>query len=190
MRGFRIVAVELDALALLEDGPAAHLRAWLAVEIARARDAAEARYGPLDRATFVLERDREVAGRLADVLARAARAGVSVPGPTAEELARRARARADHEAWARAFVEDILRERERMQRAACASGEAAERAALARELGVDLDGPAEQVKRQVRALALRVHPDHGGDSAAMVRLNRLRELLATQMGSDMLDRAA
>jgi hypothetical protein len=54
----------------------------------------------------------------------------------------------------------------------------AERGALAHALGLDLTAPADEIKRRVRALALEAHPDHGGAHERMVKLNRLRELIA------------
>jgi hypothetical protein len=56
-------------------------------------------------------------------------------------------------------------------------GEVAERLTLAREFGVDLSEPANKLQDRLRALTRRHHPDVGGSHAAMVRLNRLRELL-------------
>lgn len=58
------------------------------------------------------------------------------------------------------------------------AAEARERGRLAAEFGVDLAAGPDEIKRRLREASMQHHPDQGGDPAAMVRVNRLRELVA------------
>lgn len=62
--------------------------------------------------------------------------------------------------------------------AASPARHAPEVVALAREFHLDLDAPADVIKKRLRELARKHHPDLGGDAEVMKKLNRLRELLS------------
>jgi len=124
----------------------------------------------LGRQAFAFTTDQNEAKRLGNILAAAREAGLDVPTDEEHARMRARRRRSDPFGGAGA-----ARERRREKRGELHS--------LARRFGVDLDAPADQIKRRCRELAREHHPDHGGDHETMAAVNRLRELVDGQTSS-------
>jgi hypothetical protein len=154
-RLFSVVESELAVLdrALVEGEPAEALRRWIARALVDLRrEIAELRslgLGGVDRAS-------EEDSRLEAASAAARAVGVDVPAP-------------ERPSW---------HSRTPPPRARRPSAKE-ERDQLAKERGVDLRAPAEEVKRRLRGRAREAHPDFGGTHERMVKVNRLRELVTT-----------
>ena len=117
------------------------------------------------------------------VIARAKAVGIHVSNPKTREKRERPEF-GKGKAWE--WEEAFRRVHEEFARARAGTGAsssappvdpAAERAALAHELHVDLAAPSAHLKQRIRALAREAHPDLGGDHARMIKVNRLRELV-------------
>jgi len=167
-----LATLELEAGALATGRVTGDARAalvgWLTRAIAEELSALDAKvYGQSGESLDV---------RMDRLLAQAQALGVTVPyGPgrwKAYDRAQAERKRRDEEferRWGRGSSTSTPSSRANL-----------ERDALAHEFGVDLAEPPEDVKRRIRALAREAHPDHGGAHERMVKLNRLRELVAGQ----------
>ncbi|MFC1706788.1 hypothetical protein ACFL59_08205 [Planctomycetota bacterium] len=98
-----------------------------------------------------------------------------------QEQQRKQEQLAEHQRW----WEDFLRRHFGGDRACFTpvnGGGAVEVRDLVREFDVDIAAGPEHLKRQLRALAMRWHPDReGGDHETMCRLNRLGELLVQKV---------
>jgi|CXWL01.1.fsa_nt_gi hypothetical protein len=171
LKGHRaaLAALELEVGALATGRVTGYARVvlvtWLEREIASEIDALDAKhYGASGEVTDA---------RMTALLERAAALGIRTPfGP---DTWRR---------WDRERAERQRRDEEFRRMGGSAwtvpPGDMTERDCLAAEFSVDPAAPADAIKRALRRLASRWHPDRpDGDGAVMVRVNRLRELLST-----------